>query len=146
MELVVKKFNDLTNDELYEILKLRVDVFVVEQACPYPDLDNLDQEAIHVFYKDKKGIQAYLRIMDRGVESEYVSIGRVIAAERRKHLGSSLMKDAIKISKETFAADKIYLEAQVYAKEFYEKLGFKQTSEIFDLDGIDHIKMELSLE
>lgn len=146
MELFIKSFNELTNKELYAILKLRVDVFVVEQACPYPDLDNFDQDAIHVFYKDGDEIWAYLRIMDRGVESEYVSIGRVISAKRREGLGSKLMKEGIKASKEIFDADRIYIEAQTYAKNFYEKLGFKQVSGEFLMDDIAHIKMILDLK
>lgn len=146
MELVIKSFDQLSTQELYAILKLRVDVFVVEQACSYQEIDNLDQEAIHIYYKEGDDILAYLRLMDRGVESEYVSIGRVIAAKRRRGLGTDLMKEAIKAGQEIFDAEKIYLEAQVYARDFYENLGFKQTSPIFDLDGIDHIKMELSLD
>lgn len=147
MQLVIKTFDQLTNDELYEILKLRVDIFVVEQTCPYPDLDDLDQAAIHVFYKNEEGICAYLRVMDRGVESEAVSVGRVVVdkSKRRKALGSRLLQAGIKAAREIFDADTIYLEAQRYAKSFYEKQGFKQVSEVFLLDDIPHIKMELEL-
>jgi ElaA protein len=147
LQLFIKTFDQLTNDELYEILKLRVDIFVVEQTCPYPDLDDLDQAAIHVFYKNEEGICAYLRVMDRGVESEDVSIGRVVVDKnkRRKALGSKLMQAGIKAAREIFDADTIYLEAQRYAKSFYEKQGFKQVSEVFLLDDIPHIKMELKV-
>lgn len=146
MQLHIKRFNELTINELYAILKLRVDVFVVEQACTYPELDDRDQEAIHVYFKDGDEILAYLRIMDRGIESDFVSIGRVISAKRRKGLGSKLMEEGIKAAREIFDAHTIYLEAQTYAKSFYEKQGFKQVSDEFMLDDIPHIKMKLKID
>ena len=141
MELYAKRFEELTNSELYEILKLRVDTFVVEQNCPYPELDDKDQAALHVFLRDDDGIQAYLRVMDRGVNSEYVSIGRVIAVRKRCGLGSRILEEGMKLAKEQFDADKVYLEAQVYARGLYEKHGFQQVSDVFLEDGIPHIKM-----
>lgn len=81
MNLKIKRFKELTTDELYAILKLRVSVFVVEQKCPYMELDGLDRGAIHVWLEEEDGIQAYLRILDRGVENENVAIGRVIAVK-----------------------------------------------------------------
>lgn len=146
MKLYVKRFHELTIDELYEILKLRVNIFVVEQNCPYPELDDRDQNALHVYIRDDEGIQAYLRVMDRGVESEHVSIGRVIAVKRRSGLGTRVVGEGIKAAKDIFDADIIYLEAQTYVRGLYEKLGFKQVSEEFLLDGIPHIKMELEIE
>ena len=83
MELIVKRFDGLTADELYDILALRSAVFVVEQRCPYLDIDGADRRAIHVFFRDADGIQAYLRVLEAGVVSEEVSIGRVVAARRR---------------------------------------------------------------
>lgn len=141
MELIIKKFDELSVTELYRILKLRVDTFVVEQKCPYREIDDLDQHALHIWLQDENGIQAYLRVMDRDVESEYVSIGRVIAVKRRCGLGSRILSEGIKAAKEAYGADKIYLEAQVYAKGLYEKLGFRQISDEFVLDEIPHIKM-----
>lgn len=141
MELCAKRFTELTNNELYEILKLRVNTFVVEQNCPYPELDDKDQNALHVFLRDEESIQAYLRIMDRGVSSEYVSIGRVVAAKRRNGLGSKILKEGMRLAAEYFSAEKIYLEAQTYARGLYEKHGFRQISEEFLEDGIPHIKM-----
>ena len=76
MTLRIKWFDELTAAELYGLLKLRVDVFVVEQRCPYPELDGLDQDALHLWLEDETGVRAYLRVMDKGAESEYVSIGR----------------------------------------------------------------------
>ena len=141
MELAVKRFEELTNNELYDILKLRVNTFVVEQHCPYPELDDKDQDALHVFLRDREGIQAYLRVMDKGVSSEQVSIGRVVAVTRRKGYGSRVLEEGMSVAAEYFQADKIYLEAQTYARGLYEKHGFRQISEVFLEDGIPHIKM-----
>ena len=143
MKLYIKTFNELTLEELYEILRLRVEVFVVEQNCPYEEVDGLDKDAIHVYYKNNDELIAYLRVLDRGVESEDVAIGRVIAKNRRQGLGTLILKEGIKAAKEIFEADAIYIEAQSYAKKFYENLGFVQTSDEFLLDGIAHIKMRL---
>lgn len=143
MELVIKKFHELTLDELYAILKLRSDVFVVEQNCVYPDLDDRDQAAIHVWLQDEDGIEAYLRVMGKGVTQEHAAIGRVIAKKRRCGLGSRVLRAGIDAAQRQFGADKIYLEAQVYAKSLYEKQGFRQVSEEFLEDGIPHVKMVL---
>ena len=141
MELAVKRFEELTNNELYDILKLRVNTFVVEQHCPYPELDDKDQDALHVFLRDEEGIQAYLRVMDKGVSSEQVSIGRVVAVTRRKGYGSRVLEEGMSVAAEYFQADKIYLEAQTYARGLYEKHGFRQISDVFLEDGIPHSKM-----
>ena len=141
MELAVKRFEELTNNELYDILKLRVNTFVVEQHCPYPELDDKDQDALHVFLRDEEGIHAYLRVMDKGVSSEQVSIGRVVAVTRRKGYGSRVLEKGMRVAAEYFQADKIYLEAQTYARGLYEKHGFRQISDVFLEDGISHIKM-----
>ncbi|MBQ1566388.1 MAG: GNAT family N-acetyltransferase [Erysipelotrichaceae bacterium] len=138
MELLVKRFNDLSNDELYAILKARVDIFVVEQNCPYEEIDDMDQEALHLYLKDNDRIKAYLRIIDC---DDHAKIGRVIAIDRRKGLGTEIMNEAIRVCKQDLNKDRIALEAQTYVQEFYEKLGFRQASEPFYLDGIEHIKM-----
>jgi ElaA protein len=141
MQLTVKSFHDLTAEELYRILSLRVSVFVVEQNCPYMELDGLDKNAVHVWLEDDEGIQAYLRVLDRGVEADCPAIGRVIAAKRGFGLGRRIVKEGVKVAKERFGAEQIYLEAQVYAKGFYEKQGFRQISDEFMLDGIPHVRM-----
>ena len=141
MELALKRLEELTNNELYDILKLRVNTFVVEQHCPYPELDDKDQDALHVFLRDEEGIHAYLRVMDKGVSSEQVSIGRVVAVTRRKGYGSRVLEEGMRVAAEYFQADKIYLEAQTYARGLYEKHGFRQISDVFLEDGIPHIKM-----
>ena len=143
MKTVIKRFDELTNAELYDILKLRFDVFILEQRCFYPELDDCDQRALHVWLEDEDGIAAYLRIMDRGVKSEQVSIGRVIARHRGCGLGKEIMQVGIRAARERLQADAVYLEAQQYARGFYEKLGFHTISEPFDEDGILHVKMLL---
>lgn len=143
MTLHVKPYHELTRDELYAILRLRVAVFVVEQNCPYMELDGLDRDALHLWLEDEDGIEAYLRVLDRGVENENVAIGRVIARKRRCGLGSRILAEGIRAARQVFDADQIYLEAQTYARGLYEKQGFRQISEEFLLDGIPHIQMIL---
>lgn len=143
MELCVKRFDQLTLDELYDIMELRVAVFVVEQTCPYPEIDGRDKAAYHVFLRDEEGIQAYLRVLDRGVSFPEASIGRVIAVKRRQGLGTEILRAGIRTAREKFRADAIRIEAQTYARALYEKQGFRQTSEEFLEDGIPHIQMLL---
>ena len=143
MELNIKKFDELTNDELYNILKLRISVFVVEQNCTYQDLDGNDKEAYHIFFTENSEIIAYLRIVDKGVLYDEVCIGRVISTRRRCGLGTKLLSEGIKVAREKFGAEKIIIGAQTYAKPFYESLGFRQISEEYYEDSIPHIKMIL---
>lgn len=145
MDLVVKRFDELSLDELYEILKVRAQVFVVEQNCPYQDLDGKDKYSYHVYFKDETGIQAYLRVVEKGVSFEEASIGRVLTVKRGCGLGKKLMLEGIRIAKEKLCAEKIRIEAQSYAKGFYEKVGFLQVSGEFLEDGIPHIEMLLEL-
>ncbi len=141
MELVIKKFNELTVEELHEILKLRVSVFVVEQNCPYQEVDDKDRYSYHVYLKDEKGIQAYLRVIEKTGDTDEVVIGRVIAVKRRCGLGTEILKEGVKVARDYLKADKVVLEAQTYARKLYEKVGFEQISEEFLEDGIPHIKM-----
>lgn len=143
MDLVVKRFGELSLDELYEILQVRVAVFVVEQNCAYQEIDDKDLYSYHVFLKDDTGIKAYLRVIDKGVSFEEVSIGRVLTLKRKCGLGNRILSEGIKVAKERMNANKIKIEAQSYAKGFYEKAGFKQVSEEFLEDGIPHIQMVL---
>ncbi len=144
MELNIKHFNELTVSELYDILKLRVSVFVLEQSCLYQELDDMDKNAFHLWLSDGGGIQAYLRVLPDSVWGE-VSIGRVISVKRRQGLGSLILAEGIKTAKEKYGAEKIAIGAQLYAKSFYEKAGFVKASEEYDEDGITHIKMILEL-
>ena len=141
MEEVVKRFDELTAEELYEILKARAAVFVVEQNCPYQDLDGIDKDAYHVWLKEDGRLVAYLRVIDQGKRLDEVSVGRVISLKRREGLGLRLMKLGISVAKEKFGAKKIMVGAQVYAKPFYEACGFRQVSEEYLEDGIPHIYM-----
>lgn len=141
--LCVRRFSELSADELYALLRLRVSVFVVEQQCPYPELDGLDQAALHVWLQDADGIAAYLRVMDRSENRPYVSIGRVLSVRRREGLATRLLKEGIRLAQTEFHAESVYLEAQVYARSLYEKQGFRQISDEFLEDGIPHVKMLL---
>lgn len=146
MELSVKKYDELSAEELYEILKVRSDVFVVEQNCVYQDLDGKDQMAYHVYIKDEQKIRAYLRVLAPGVSFTEVSLGRVLTTERNKGYGNLILKAGIETAVEKYGARQIRIEAQTYAKGFYEKFGFRQVSEEFLEDGIPHIQMLLNCE
>lgn len=144
MELVVKSLREMTPEEVFALFKLRVAVFVVEQKCPYQEVDDLDLTALHVFLRDETGIQACLRTFAGDAPGRAV-IGRVIAARRRCGLGSRVMTAGIRTAAERLGARVITLEAQVYARKFYENLGFRATSEEFLMDDIPHVAMELRL-
>ncbi len=145
MELFVRRFDELDIHDLYEIMKLRCDVFIVEQECHYEDIDGRDINAIHVYLKDNNEIVGYLRILDKGVLFKEVSIGRVIAKRRRVGIGSELLKVGLIAAKKYYNADKIKIEAQVYAKSFYERVGFKVCGAEFLEDGIPHVPMVVEL-
>ncbi|MBQ7596060.1 MAG: GNAT family N-acetyltransferase [Clostridia bacterium] len=145
MELFIKNFSELSLDELWQILKVRADVFIVEQNCAYQDIDEYDKLAYHLFYTDEGEITAYLRVLPQNTFFETPSIGRVLSVRRRQGLASQLVSEGIKVAKEKLNADKITIEAQTYVKEMYEKLGFIQTSDEFLDVGIPHVKMELNL-
>ena len=129
MELFVKHFSELTAQELYEIYRLRESVFVVEQNCCYQEVDDADENAYHVWLRDKDGIEAYARVLPRGATFPEVSIGRVIAVKRRCGLGKQIVAAAIGTATEKLHADRITIEAQTYVKKLYEDFGFYQTSE-----------------
>ena len=141
MQLFVKQFQELSADELYDILSARAEVFVVEQNCAYQDLDGIDKAAYHLYYKENGKIVAYLRVIDKGKRLDEVSIGRVISLKRRCGLGSALLKEGLRVAKEKFGADKVKIGAQLYAKPFYESVGFQQVSGEYLEDGIPHIYM-----
>ena len=142
-ELVLHKklFRQLTTDELYNLLRVRSEVFVVEQNCVYQDLDGDDQEAIHLWLRLEDKIVALARVCPAGTHMMEISIGRVITTERGKGYGKQIMLHAIDAAIEHFGATLIDIEAQEYAKCFYDSVGFKQSSDTFMLDGIPHIKM-----
>ena len=145
MELHVKRYDELTRDELYEIIKTRIDVFVVEQNCPYAEIDGKDIGAYHVWLSEDNEIAAYLRVLDKGVSFDDVSLGRVLSVKRRCGLGTAIVKEGIRVAKEMFGAERITIEAQTYVKKMYEDLGFVQVSDEFLDDGIPHVKMTLEM-
>jgi len=136
-----KSFRQLTTDELYELLRVRSEVFVVEQNCVYQDLDGDDQAAIHLWLTQADKTVALARVCPAGTHMTEISIGRVITTERGKGYGKLIMLHAIDAAIEHFGASLIDIEAQEYARGFYERVGFQQSSDTFMLDGIPHIKM-----
>ena len=136
-----KTFQELTTDELYELLRVRSEVFVVEQNCVYQDMDGDDQKSIHMWLTVADKIVALARVCPAGTHMKEISIGRVITTERGKGYGKLIMLRAIDAAIEHFGATLIDIEAQEYARGFYEGIGFKQSSDTFMLDGIPHIKM-----
>lgn len=140
----IKPFEALTVNELYDLLKLRSQIFVVEQNCVYLDIDGKDKVALHLIgvYNDK--IVAYARLFDSGISFDNASIGRVVvdADYRDRKWGHNLMLEAIAGIKSSFDKDKITIGAQLYLKKFYENHGFVQTSEMYLEDDIPHIEMQ----
>lgn len=141
MELKIKHFSELSAQELFAIYKLRVSVFVVEQNCPYQEVDDADEHAYHVWFEDEDGIEAYLRVVEPGVVFPECAIGRVIAVKRRCGLGTKIVSAGLRAAQERYGAEAVRIEAQTYARKLYEGLGFVQTSEKFLEDGIPHIGM-----
>ncbi|QFJ56419.1 GNAT family N-acetyltransferase [Pseudobutyrivibrio xylanivorans] len=143
MELIVKHFNELSTTELYEILKTRFEIFVTEQECIYPDLDDRDQDAFHVFcWNENNRVAACLRVFWKDEKEGIAQIGRVVTLEHGKGLGGKLLHKGVEVAVEKLNAKKIYLEAQEYAIGYYAKEGFKVVSDVFMEDGIPHVKME----
>ncbi|MBT7136061.1 MAG: GNAT family N-acetyltransferase [Polaribacter sp.] len=143
MEYFVKNFSELTTTELYKILQLRSEVFVVEQDCVYQDLDFKDQKSLHILGVKDNSIVAYTRIFKPGDYFDNASIGRVVVAslERKNNYGHDVMKASIQAIKDYFKVDKITISAQVYLKKFYESHQFKQVGVSYLEDGIPHIEM-----
>lgn len=139
MKTIIKSFQELTTQELFEIYKLRVSVFVVEQNCAYQEVDDADKEAYHVCLYENEKLMAYCRVFPR-TESQAL-IGRVIAVKRRCGLGTKVVSLAMETAKERLKAGTIAVEAQTYAVPMYEKLGFVRCSEEYLEDGIPHVSM-----
>jgi len=143
MTIVSKNFNELTLNELYDILKLRSKVFVVEQDCVYQDIDDKDKSSIHVIGLKNKNIIAYSRVFKPGDYFQEAAIGRVVVDEkfRRSGYANDIMKASIKLIKNQFNETTIKVSAQTYLKKFYETLGYEQIGEEYLEDGIPHIAM-----
>ncbi|MFB9860105.1 GNAT family N-acetyltransferase [Salinicoccus siamensis] len=135
----VRSFEELDVATLEEIYRLRTSVFVVEQECPYQEVDGRDPECTHIYKKDESGIAAYLRI----VPGKPIAIGRVIVRKdhRKKGLGKALMEQAMHYVGKVHPGEKVYLHGQAHLERFYQQFGFKKTSEVHLEDGIPHIDM-----
>lgn len=163
MELVIKPFSGLSTAELYEILRLREAVFIVEQNCPYPEADGQDYDAVHLFYAegyagDGRGpgaglgsgscpgrVKAYLRLFWKPGEPGTVQVGRVVNAPdvRGTGLGRRILQEGVRYATETMGATRLCLHAQVQASGFYAKEGFEVSSGVFLEDDIPHVEMRL---
>ncbi|WP_422858183.1 GNAT family N-acetyltransferase [Flagellimonas sp. S174] len=143
MEIHIKTFEELSKAELYAILALRCEVFVVEQECAYQDLDYKDQKAIHVLGKKDNKVVAYTRIFKPGDYFENTSIGRVVVAQnaRQYGYGKDIMEASLKEIEENFPNGAIELSAQTYLTKFYRDLGFMEQGESYLEDNIPHVRM-----
>ena len=141
-QLHIKTFDELTKRELYEILRLRAAVFVVEQDCVYQDLDGLDYDAVHIFLTEEGRVRACARVYRRDADSNLWGIGRVVTDERRRGLGSQIFGAALRVVQEKAPTATVRIESQCQAQGFYEKFGFRPVSEPFMMDQLPHIKME----
>ena len=140
---ILKKFGELSLDELYAIMRLRVEVFVVEQNCAFQDLDNKDQKCLHFMGWDDDSLCAYTRIVPPGIAYDLPAIGRVVTAPKARGggLGRTLMEKSIIETKKHYGNTDIKVGAQLYLKEFYTSLGFIQSSGMYLEDGIEHVEM-----
>ena len=148
MNTVIKKFSELSTEEIYNILKLRSEVFVVEQNCVYQDIDEKDQKATHLFIEKNNEIIAYTRIFKKGdYYKENPSIGRVVVSkkERGKELGKRIMRESILYIKNNYNNKSIELSAQKYLDKFYRELDFYAEGEDYLEDGIPHQRMFYNL-
>ena len=143
MVFSAKKFSELSTTELYEILKSRTEVFLLEQKIICQDMDDVDYECLHCFLFDGKRVQACLRAFLSG-EGE-VTIGRVVSIEHKKGLGRELMQKSLEEIKKHFDCKKIVVHAQTQAEGYYEKMGFSTVSEEFMEENIPHVMMEMNL-
>lgn len=144
MQLIYKKFAELNTKELYEILKARAEIFILEQKINYQDMDNIDYDSLHCFFMEDNKVIAYLRAFYEN-NKDTVKIGRVLTLEHGKGIGQELMIQSIEVIKEKMKCQKIVMHAQKHAIGFYEKFGFKTVSDEFLEEGIVHVTMELEL-
>src|SRR5688572_799269 len=142
MNWLLKKFSELTLDELYAILKLRSEVFVVEQNCVFLDMDDKDQQSYHFMGWEGNQLLAYTRLVPPDLKG-FPSIGRVVTspAVRNRGMGRILMQKSIEETIQLFGNQPIHIGAQLYLRDFYSSLGFEQSSDVYLEDGIEHIEM-----
>ena len=143
MNWKIKKFNELNAEEIYKILALRNEIFIVEQECSYLDCDNKDFNSYHLFAEENGEVVAYLRILEKGVSYDEISIGRVAVKQNHRGRGISreMMLKAIDFIENNLFEDTIKIQAQAYLIKFYSSLGFKAVSEEYLEDNIPHIDM-----
>jgi ElaA protein len=143
MKFKVKKFKELSVTELYAVMKLRQEIFVLEQNCPYVDADGKDLQSVHVMGYEKKKLLAYARVVPPGVSYKTPSIGRVVVDQkyRGKKYGYVLMEKCIKDVLKRYKTDSITISAQLYLKKFYTNTGFNAVGDVYPEDNIPHIKM-----
>ena len=143
MHWEIKAFDQLSLQELYTILTLRTNIFVVEQACPYPEVDGKDPNCLHLLGTINGELVAYLRILPAGLRYDKVSIGRVVIkpSHRGKGLGRLMMEQAIHYITNEWKESQIIIGAQAYLEKFYQSLGFKPVSEVYLEDDIPHLDM-----
>ena len=143
MDFFIKKFNELNSQEVYNILQIRSEIFVVEQDCVYQDIDFKDQKAFHVLGYKNDELIAYARIFNSGDYFNKPSIGRILVKEnqRKFNYGFMLVSESIQFIENNFKEKSILISAQTYLTKFYNSLGFVQQGEGYLEDGIPHIKM-----
>lgn len=144
MRIIIKKFTELSADELYEILKIRSDIFVVEQQCLYADCDDKDRYAYHLFIEKNGSVQGYLRILEKGQAFDEMAIGRLAVRQEYRRIGLArhMMVKALYFVTEYLHEKAVKISAQQYLTEFYESLGFHAVSKTYVEDEIIHVEME----
>lgn len=143
MYLSIKQFDELNTSELYDILKKREEVFIIEQKCPYPDCDGKDLESYHMIYRDDDNLVGYLRIIPKGLSYAEISLGRILIDDRYRgqQLGSYMVNKAIEFVETVLCEKSIRISAQLYLVDFYSALGFEKVGSPYEEDWIPHIEM-----
>lgn len=144
---IIHEFDQIKAIDLYRALKLRQDIFIIEQDCIYEDIDSLDLVSRHILLYDAESLVAYCRIVPGGKKFDVPSIGRVIVNSdyRNRGKGKELMEKALEILKAE-SVSQVVIEAQEYLESFYQSLGFSKRSEPYDVDGISHILMDIYIK
>ncbi len=145
MELIAKEFTELSTVELYEILKARAEIFMMEQNIHYQDIDNVDYKSLHCFFMEENKVIAYLRAFYQENDKDIVRIGRVLTLQHGKGIGKELLEKSLVAIKDKMKCKKICMDAQKHAIGFYEKFGFEVVSKDFIEEGVVHVVMELNL-
>lgn len=143
MEIAIKHYADLTKDEFHDLISLRISVFIIEQDCPYQEVDGLDKDAYHLLVTENDSIIGTLRILKPGVVYPELAIGRVLSHQnhRDRKMGHLMMKESMLFIKENLKLSTVRLSAQSHLSAFYEKYGFKSTGKEYLEDGIPHTEM-----